>query len=146
MPADAFISLLYLVWAEIINTATAATALWKQQPLAADAYAADWQQVADAEARALKQYPDAREVIRAQVRVCLCQMRDGVARSGAYGPVERKAAVEFLNQLDSQYRGAAASVPSSSPPPRKPSPASRPNWLRRSRPRKRPRSLSARRT
>lgn len=92
---------------EIINTATAATALWKQQPLAADAYAADWQQVADAEARALKQYPDAREVIRAQVRVCLRQIRDGVLRSGAYGPAERVAAGTFLNDLDTRYREGA---------------------------------------
>jgi hypothetical protein len=86
--------------AEAITNAVSRTALWNLTPLPAASYPADWAQVTTAEARALRQHPEAREEIRAQVRTTLRQMRDGVARSGAYGPVERKAAIEFINAIE----------------------------------------------
>lgn len=85
---------------EIMNTAIAGTSLWRLQPLAAGAYAADWQPVIAAEAEALRRFPDCREIIRAQVRAALRQIRDSLQRSGAYGPVERMAAVEFVHQIE----------------------------------------------
>ncbi len=80
------------------------TALWNLKPLAAADYPADWQPVAAAKATALRSYPNAREIVRAQLRTMLAQVRAGLERSHAHGPAERKTALEFLNGLDLTYR------------------------------------------
>ena len=88
----------------LITTAIAATALWQQRPLAADAYPADWAPVLAAETIALRRFPDSREVIRGQVQTSLRQIIDGINRGGAFGPAERRVALEFLAQVEQRMR------------------------------------------